>query len=378
MKERKNFIFGLMLVFSLLNFKGPLNLENYLEKLAPRVVIGYYPYWKQKEFDCQKINYKYLTHIAHAFTKPDKEGNLIVTANYLYPELNRTAHENGVKVLASVGGWGNCEDFPAMVATEVTRSRFIGQVLDFCLENEYDGVDIDWEFVSNPAEQENFIFFIKELSLTLKTQSPPLLLTMASPSQPYWGRWINYEELTSDFDYIAFMTYGYHGQWSDHSGHNSPLFSCNNDECGSVNDSFLYATLRQIPAEKLLLGVPFFGCSFDCDDLYQEFKVSNYYGYSDLRKFIDSGWTYVWDACAKVPFIRKPDHSEVISFEDEWSISLKCQYFREKKVAGVIIWELSQDAFQNSSPLLQVIGREFKNRHCPKEKEQEKKIKDYK
>jgi chitinase len=191
---------------------------------------------------------------------------------------------------------------------------------------------------------------------------------MASPSEHYWGKWINYEELIDDFDYIGFMTYSYHGEWADHSGHNSPLFSCNDDSCDSVNDSFLYACLRQIPKEKLLLGIPFFGQSFDCGDLYQKFEKSNYYGYSEVRNFIDSGWRSIWDNCAKVPFLQKPDQSEIVSFDDERSISEKCQYIKGKNVAGVIIWELSQDYFQSSSPLLKVIGREFRYKKIMKEK----------
>ncbi len=41
---------------------------------------------------------------------------------------------------------------------------------------------------------------------------------MAAPSGNYYGRWIDFERLADDFDYIGFMTYDYHGTWSDHSG----------------------------------------------------------------------------------------------------------------------------------------------------------------
>ncbi len=325
-----------------------------------KVVMGYYPAWKKGVYDYRRIRYGDLTHIAHAFTKPDAEGHLIVAADYLYPELIDAAHENGVKVLTSVGGWGNCEGFPAMAASVETRNRFVSELLGFLKAHDYDGVDIDWEYVSNRAEQQNFVLFIKELSASLKAESRPLELTMASPSGPYWGKWIDYQEVVGSFDFIGIMTYDYHGVWSDHSGHNSPLYSCAGDACGSWHDSFLYHTSRSIPREKLLLGMAFFGRSFDSPDFYQPFRRSLQYGYDEIGELKDSGWVSLWDDCAHVPFLQKPDKSGVLSFDDERSIALKCRYVLETGAAGVIIWELTHDNDRGESTLLKRVGETFR------------------
>jgi len=162
------------------------------------------------------------------------------------------------------------------------------------------------------------------------------------------------------FDFIGCMTYDFHGEWSDHSGHNSPLYTCNNDPCGSTDDSYEYYLSRQVPKEKLLLGIPFYGRSFDCSGLYQRFQKSQQYGYKEILNLINAGWSYIWDDCAKVPYIRNPENSEIICFDDEQSVALKCRYVKEKDVAGVIIWEVSEDYYQSSSLLLEVVGKEFK------------------
>ncbi|MGB8959544.1 MAG: hypothetical protein WCC00_11115, partial [Candidatus Aminicenantales bacterium] len=73
-----------------------------------KVVMGYYQSSLRAEFDYTKIAYEYLTHIANAFAWPDASGNLVVPADYLYPELNTAAHASGVKMIVSLGGWGNC------------------------------------------------------------------------------------------------------------------------------------------------------------------------------------------------------------------------------------------------------------------------------
>jgi GH18 family chitinase len=70
-------------------------------------------------------------------------------------------------------------------------------------------------------------------------------------------------------------------------------------------------------------------------------------------------WTLVWDDTAQVPYMRRPDGTKIISFDNMSSISLKCQYVKDKSSAGVIIWELSEDYRAGTSELLEVVGKSF-------------------
>lgn len=326
-----------------------------------KVVMGYYPSWNRAAFDQAKIDFKNLTHIAIAFAKPNPEGGLVVPPECVYPALNGAAHKNGVKVILSVGGWGNCEGFPGMASSQANRKRFITQAVNFCRKNRFDGVDLDWEFVSNEEERRDFSSLVKELSAAFRAKRPPLQLSMAAPAGDYYGRWIAFEEIASCFDYIGFMTYDFHGSWSDHSGHNSPLYASLGDECGSVHESYIYArTVRRIPNNKLLLGIPFYGRSFDCAGLRQGFTRCGDYSYAETRKLPASEWDSCWDGVAKVPWLRKKDLSEIICFDGVRSVALKCRYVKAKKAAGVIIWEISQDYVDGASPLLRSVGREFR------------------
>ena len=324
-----------------------------------KVVMGYYVSWKQVEFDHTKVQYRYLTHIAHAFAWPDSSGELVVPPGFLTPELNAAARKNGVKVIVSLGGGGHSEGFPGMSATAANRSRFVGQVVDFCRANAYDGADLDWEFVSNAEESANFTLLVEELGAAFKAQSPPLLLTMAAPSGHYYGRWIDFERLADTFDLIGFMTYDYHGSWSGHSGHKSPLYAWPGDACGSLDESFTYALSRGVPPAKLLVGLPFFGRSFDCGGLGLPFTTSANWPYAEVMKLPEAEWSLIWDGVAQVPYLRRHDGTMIISFDDMRSISLKCQYVKDKPSAGVIIWELSQDHRSGRSELLEVVGKSF-------------------
>ncbi len=324
-----------------------------------KVVIGYYPSWNKAAFDHTKVDYKHLTHIANAFAWPDADGNLVVPSDYLYPELNAAAHEKGVKMIMSLGGWGNGDGFPGMSATAANRARFIGQVVDFCEANAYDGVDIDWEFVSDATEEADFVLFIQELSAALKARSPKLLLTMAAPADAYYGQWIDFETLAAEFDFIGFMTYDFHGSWSDHSGHNSPLYADAGDTDGSVDETFQYARQRQVPLGKLLLGIPFYGKSFDCAGLGLPFTTSADYTYAEAMGLLAAGWTRTWDATAQVPWLRRPDSGMILCYDDTESVAAKCDYVTSRQAAGIIIWDISEDYRNGASELLAVVGRSF-------------------
>jgi chitinase len=355
---RMGCILGILISAGRCSHKESTPVEPSSPQLS-KVVMGYYPAWEKEALDHTQLRYEYLTHIVHAFTKPDAAGNLVVDADYPYPELVSEAHRHGVKVIMSVGGWENCAGFPGMVAQSATRAKFIGQVLNFLKTNDYDGIDLDWEFVSNPTEQRDFGFFVKELSEALRAQNPPLQLSLAAPADDYWARWINFEELAGYFDFIGFMTYDFHGPWSDHSGPNSPLYLCGGDTCGSLNDSFLYGLSRKIPKEKLLVGLAFYGRSFDCSAFYQPFKESGEYRYADVAGLLSTGWTRIWDDCSQVPIAQRSDQKVIVSYDDEQSIDAKCRYVLDKNAAGVIIWELTQDTVNGQPVLLKVVGESF-------------------
>lgn len=324
-----------------------------------KVVIGYYPSGARADFGHLKIDYSAVTHIGHAFTWPDSEGNLVIPDDYLYPELVLTAHDNQVKMIMSVGGWGNCDGFPGMAVTASTRRRFIGQVVEFCRAQGYDGVDIDWEFPSNEADRENFSSLIKELSTELHGMKPPRVLTMAASSGDYYGQWIDFENLAASFDYIGFMTYDFHGSWSDHSGYNSPLYTCDNDPDGSMDQTLSYALQRQVPLAKILLGIPFYGRSFDSPSPGGAFQTVRDYSFTEAMELLNQGWGYHWDDCAKVPYLSSPSGTEILSFDDPFSVYWKCAYVSYKQAAGIIIWELTEDNFRNTPLLIKIVAMAF-------------------
>ncbi len=331
-----------------------------VEPVKPgKVVMGYYRTSSRTVYGHAEIDFAYLTHIAHAFAWPDSSGNLVVPDGFLYPELNAAARAAGVKMIVSLGGWGNCAGFPGAASTAANRSRLAAQLVDFCLANGYDGADLDWEFVSNDQERADFSLLVETLAAAFKARSPRLLLTIAAPAGNYHGRWIDFERLAASFDLIGFMTYDYHGSWSGHAGHNAPLYAPPGDACGSLDESFAYALSRGVPLDKLLVGLPFFGRSFNCGAMGAAFTTCRNWSYAEIQGLPWSDWTRVWDDAAQAPFLRRNDGGLIISYDDMSSAGLKAQYVKDRAGAGVIIWELGDDYRSGSAELLEVVGRSF-------------------
>ncbi|MFC1509131.1 glycosyl hydrolase family 18 protein [Candidatus Omnitrophota bacterium] len=130
---------------------------------AEDIVLGYYPAWVKESYPADAVDFSILTHIIHAFAWPDADGSISLWDGFVYPELVEKCHASGRKIMVALGGWGNCKGFPPMSADPEIRARFVKNIMEFCEEHGYDGVDIDWEFPENPM-----IFYDDPVSIANK------------------------------------------------------------------------------------------------------------------------------------------------------------------------------------------------------------------
>lgn len=171
-----------------------------LTKISPaqtRAVVGYYYFWDKSAFPQSMIEYDKVSCIAEAFIVPNKDGSLSAESgatmqDYLYPEMIYAAHNNNVKVVVSVGGWGNGAGFPALAASATARANFASNLKNFCLQYDYDGVDIDWEY-PGAGDRANFVLMMKALHDSLNSSGHHLSLSMTSPG--YIGSGYDFADL---------------------------------------------------------------------------------------------------------------------------------------------------------------------------------------
>jgi len=322
------------------------------------IVVGYYRSWFSENYPAEQIDLANLTHINHAFAWPEADGSIAMYENFLYPKLIDQVHRAGKKILVALGGWGHCDGFSPMAANASIRANFIDNITDFCLNHSYDGVDFDWEYPATISDRNNLTLLVAELRQAFNEQDSTLLITMAVPAGSWNGQWFDFSSLKNDVNWFGCMTYDFHGSWSAHAGHNSPLYAPANDQCGSVHNGIQYINVtRNIPKEKILLGIPFYGKGFNATGLYKPHTGCTDYSYTDIVPLIGNGWIYVWDDVSKVPYLINSGFTKLISFDDSASVRLKCEYAKEKNLAGVMIWALGHDVIGYNQPLLTTVGK---------------------
>ncbi|HZE99924.1 MAG TPA: glycosyl hydrolase family 18 protein [Planctomycetota bacterium] len=312
---------------------------------APRSVLGYYPSWVAHP-NLREIRFDRFTHLAHAFLKSDRDGNLIEDKAIPSPELTRRAHETGVKVLLSLGGAGSAKAFRAVVASPEALRRYVAGVAKAVGDAGYDGVDVDWE----PTEREEDRKGLIALTGALREQLPWNTMTAAAPGSDWYGRWWDVGALTRNVDFLNVMSYDFHGPWSEHAGHNAALHAAPDDEDGAVANASAaltyWADTRKWPRERLQMGIPCYGRGFAVKSWHQKAAgkaTHESIDAHDVRGLIEDGWRRAWDAKVGVPTLLKEGVAELISYEDAESAALKGAWAREKGLRGIFFWNIEQD-----------------------------------
>jgi len=319
-------------------------------------VVGYYPQWVQGSFTPDKIDYSVITHVIHSFAWPDEQGNILHYDNMLSQAVNNTVHDNGSKILLCFGGWGQSWGFAASMSTPELREIFIDNIISICETYDYDGVDIDWEQPANTTEKNNLTTFITELRQAFDDLYPDWIISMAVPVSNWSGQYYDFNQLKQSVDFFNAMTYDIHGSWTDHAGHNSPLYqSPPGDPDGSVNTGINYlVNTRGIESTKVNVGIPFYGKEYNTSGINQAFTgdvVSRLY--NEYHGLINNGWNYIWDSNGQVPYLQNTSQNKIITIDDSLSVSIKSGYAISNNLGGLMIWALGYDYIEGEQKLIQ-------------------------
>lgn len=367
-------------------------------------IIGYYPSWKWRSRDHLvtpgRIPYDKLTVINYAFFYPQPSGNLVgrdtvgdalilrgerdIEGNGFKPgtALTDLTHQHGVKVMLSIGGWEDSNNFPEVASTDAKRAQFAHSCLEQIRTYGFDGIDIDWEYPGyadhkgTSEDKENFTHLLQVVRDSLTTYGAltgrRYSLTAALPASA--SALTNYEvdKIAVLLDQLNIMTYDFNGPWDSLSGHNAPLYAPRPDDTlRNVDAAFnLYVQTLNVPAQKVNLGVPFYGQTYSrCTSLYAP------HGGADTVHFSPQGafyydiapllgmFTRKWDDRAKAPYLVSAAWDILISYDDEASVSDKAQYVLDHNACGLIIWEITGDYLPDGrTPLLDVINAKFRGR----------------
>jgi len=333
-------------------------------------MVGYYAAWAAYlGYTPDKIDASKLTHINYAFANIGSDLKIelgypdVDTSNFSKLNTLKQAHP-GLKTLISVGGWAWSGKFSDMALTEASRTTFADSCVDFIVKYGFNGVDIDWEYpvsggmstnIKRPEDKHNFTLLLKKLREKLNARSlldgKQYLLTIAGADGRGYANNTELGIVQQYLDYANIMTYDINGTWGGYTDFNAPLY--NNSDISPQNkwsaDSSVNAWLKAgLPAEKLIVGVPFYGYKYNSvknanNGLYQTFSGGSAISYANIATNFLKAPEYVryFHQQSMVPWLF--NGSTFISYEDEKSIGQKALYIKSKGLGGAAIWEISQD-----------------------------------
>jgi chitinase len=317
-----------------------------------------------------QVDARYLTRINYAFANIQGGrmtlGDPSDVQNFALLTAMRKSNPR-LTVLVSAGGWLWSTNFSDMALTAESRRVFEDSVMEFLARYDLDGLDIDWEYPGMPGaghpfraeDKQNFTALLKELRARFdgseKKAHRHLYLTIAMGSSDDVLAHTEMAKVARYVDRVNLMTYDYYEAGSDPiTGHHAPLFANPADPKKASSDEAVHAYEKAgVPAEKILLGVPFYGHEWgEVQDvqhgLFQPGKVvpGAYAPFGAIEANMlgaGTGFTRYWDDAAQAPYLYNADKHIFVSYEDTQSLTAKCKYVREHGLGGVMFWEYLGD-----------------------------------
>lgn len=220
-----------------------------------------------------------------------------------------------------------------VLSSTTKREKMIKQILALASIYELDGINIDFESVATD-DGIYFVQFMRELTPYLREQGLIVSVDTYVPSS--WTAHYNRAELGKVVDYVIVMAYDEHWSTSPESGSVASI--------GFVKKGIL-DTLKEVPKEKVVLGLPYYTRLWKEDEVDGVVNVSSTaYSMDRARKIMeDNGVELVWNDDVKQYYGDYIEDNIVYKMwlEDERSIEEKVKLVIDNDIAGVAGWTIS-------------------------------------
>lgn len=253
-------------------------------------------------------------------------------------------HKKGVKVTPFLSNhWNRQIGVNALAKRDLLSTQIVEAIMEYNL----DGVNIDIENVTE-TERDSYTDLVRLIRHKLPGGKS---VSVAVAPNPYkittgWHGSYDYEKLAQYSDYLMFMAYDEHYQ----GGPAGPVASY------TFVENTIKAALKNVPADKLVLGIPFYGRLWKQGSSYGGYGISNNAVESLIANYRGK---IVYDKAAHSPkatiTILKSDTKPLVFgkaleagkydiwFENEESIKSKLALIGKYDLKGTGSWSLGQE-----------------------------------
>ncbi len=340
------------------------------KKAKDYTVYGFLPYWKLGEIPF--IQTDSLTDIAYFALSINSDGTIQkrTSEGYTEPGYNqwrnseqldrfiKNAKSKDIDVaLTIISHDDNVSD--TFLSCTSCWETMVKELKTELAHHDIKDVNIDFEYGSYTDSQtaNQYTNFVKYVNKELDKEygdSKVVVSTFAdSLIRP---RVTKVEDLALVSDGIFIMAYDFHVNASDTAGPIAPIKRVKEYTFYDL-ETMLSDYLSQIPANKLILGVPYYGRNWvvDSSSPYATRLIGNpWSGYSITQTYDavintirETNSQVLWDESAQTPYFSylSPDTGamRMVYFENAQSLQIKYQLAKNKGLQGVGIWALGYD-----------------------------------
>ncbi|MDR0694665.1 MAG: hypothetical protein LBF81_05140 [Prevotellaceae bacterium] len=341
----KKMIIPLCLFILACNTGGTANEKQPEENTPQRpFIVGYLPAWKMP----YTPQWDKITHLCIAFGIVQPDGTIDLSNVSNHKNIIKTAQDNHVKVLLSIGGGGS-NNFSTALLNTAGRATLVSNLAQLINEWNLDGIDLDYEEWDGGADGASATDLLRREALeqTYKQLREKIgenkLLTAAVTASWDNGQWGYYNCFNNTMhqylDFVSLMTYDETGPWlsskvGQHAGWDFYTHAIQH-----------WLNNRKLPKEKLVAGVPFYGYLFKSPGNAGDAEGVAYRDI--LTRFPNQ------DAHLK-------DSIGLLYYNGIETIQRKAKYCLDNELGGIMIWELSQDSSDGDKSLLNIIAKTLK------------------
>ncbi|MBT5058242.1 MAG: hypothetical protein HOM68_17000 [Gemmatimonadetes bacterium] len=325
-----------------------------------RVVFGYLPYWISESY-YDDIDYGLLTHIAAFSVEVNGDGSLGDDHGWPWTALVNRAHHHGVRVILTATLFGDA-DVKTLIESPTNRQRFFRAIRDKIREGNADGVNVDFEGPGVNGWPRLAPGFLRELTDYLHEEIPGSEVSFASPAVDWSARW-DFADIAASCDYLFVMAYAFSGSWSGNSGPTAPLVGGSRNITTTVTDPRDYGDVTRDHPQKLILGVPYYGCRWTTMNDQPGAPATEFGGYPYLGVTLQTSPVHGrrWDASSQTSWYRYFESGRWIQvwFDDAASLGHKYDLALRHDLRGVGMWALGYegDRLEPWQQLERSIGR---------------------
>ena len=327
-----------------------------------------------------------LDAVIYAFEEPDRAGRCAAPSpaqQRIIAQLRELRRRHpGLELLVSIGGWDEAPEYSDIALSAASRARFARSCIRRMIERDhFDGIDLDWEFPvhggmnrSRPQDRADATALVRELRAQLDALGARThrhyLLTVASPAGTWQeggaysvGESYDLAALVPEVDWFNVMTYDMNTIFSPNSGFNTPLGADPHDpepeperSRDNLTGAVHYYEAHGVPANKILLGIAFYGRGFKGVSARHAGLYSKYTGgYPETpwktivsRMLTNPAWVRHWSDTAEAPWLYNARRHIFFTYDDPYSLAIKAAFVRHEHLRGVMIWVLGEDDARHS------------------------------